>query len=157
LCLCPPSTVFATQPFLRLSVEQRENTTLTIFHGEAFLLGFLDLGLAGERIPAVLDALAGFALGLTACIGIATLIVAWGLWKLKPWAFWVHRLQLCTMDATEQAEREEVALVRRLQFVRWLVRTGRLTEQIVRKGEPAEEHEGALEPVEEISLGSLRK
>src|SRR5438067_2088901 len=70
-------------------------------------LGFLDLGLAGERIPAVLDALAGFALGLAACIGLATLVVAWGLWKLKPWAFWVHRLQLDTRDATEQAEREE--------------------------------------------------
>jgi hypothetical protein len=119
-------------------------------------LGFLDLGLAGERIPAVLDALAGFALGLAACIGLATLVVAWGLWKLKPWAFWVHRLQLCTRDATEQAEREELALVRRLQFVRWLVRTGKLTEQTVRKGEPAEEHEGSLEPVEEISPGSLQ-
>ena len=31
-------------------------------------LGFLGLGLAGERIPAVLDAIAGFALGLVACL-----------------------------------------------------------------------------------------
>lgn len=93
-------------------------------------LGFLGLGLAGERIPAPVDALAGFALGLVACVGLAMLVLAWGLWKLKPWAFRVHRLPLCTRDATEQAEREEMALIRRLQFVRWLVRTGKLTEQV---------------------------
>ena len=39
--------------------------------------------------------------------------------------------------AAEQAKLEECAMFRRLQFVRWLVRTGRLTEQIA--SEPVED------------------
>jgi hypothetical protein len=41
----------------------------------------------------------------------------------------------------KQAKREEVAIFRRLEFVRWLVRTGRLIEQTVRERESAEERE----------------
>ncbi len=46
--------------------------------------------------------------------------------------------------AAEQAKLEQCATFRRLQFVRWLVRTGRLTEQIAR--EPVEEHEDSTQP-----------
>ncbi len=35
--------------------------------------------------------------------------------------------------AAEQAKWKEVTIYRRLQFVRWLVRTGRLTEQTFRE------------------------
>lgn len=42
---------------------------------------------------------------------------------------------------------ESLAYYRRLQFVRWLVRTGRLTEQTVREQEPAEEREGSPQSV----------
>ncbi len=52
------------------------------------ILGFLGLGLAGERIPAVIDVIAGLALGIAVLIGLAYLIVGWGLWTLKRWAFW---------------------------------------------------------------------
>ena len=44
--------------------------------------------------------------------------------------------------AAEQAKLKQCATFRRLQFVRWLVRTGRLTEQITR--EPVEEHEDSM-------------
>ena len=46
--------------------------------------------------------------------------------------------------AAERAQREECARFRRLQFVRWLVRTGRLTEKIAR--EPVEEQEDSTHP-----------
>jgi uncharacterized membrane protein (DUF2068 family) len=52
------------------------------------ILGFLGLGLAGERIPGAIDAVAGVALGVAIIIGIAELVVGWGLWTLKRWAFW---------------------------------------------------------------------
>jgi uncharacterized membrane protein (DUF2068 family) len=52
------------------------------------ILGFLGLGLAGERIPGAIDAIAGVALGVAVIIGIAQLVVGWGLWTLKRWAFW---------------------------------------------------------------------
>ena len=39
-------------------------------------------------------------------------------------------LQLRRTYAAEQAQREGLDTFRRLQFVRWLVRTGKLTEQI---------------------------
>jgi hypothetical protein len=39
----------------------------------------------------------------------------------------------------EQAKREEALILRRLEFVRWLVRTSRLTEQTIREREAAEE------------------
>lgn len=42
-------------------------------------------------------------------------------------------LHLRRRYATEQAEWKEVTIYRRLQFVRWLVSTGRLTEQTVRE------------------------
>jgi uncharacterized protein Smg (DUF494 family) len=51
-----------------------------------------------------------------------------------------YLLQLREKYVAEQAKREEVTIFRRLEFVRWLVRTGRLTEQTVREREPAEEH-----------------
>jgi hypothetical protein len=53
-----------------------------------------------------------------------------------------YLLQLREKYVAEQAKSEEVATLRRLEFVRWLLRTGRLTEQSVREAEPAEEREG---------------
>ena len=50
-----------------------------------------------------------------------------------------YLLHLREKYVTEQAKREEVDIFRRLEFVRWLLRTGRLTEQTVREREPAEE------------------
>ncbi len=47
--------------------------------------------------------------------------------------------------SAEGDQLESLASYRRLQFVRWLVRTGRLSEQTVR--EAAEEREGSPEPV----------
>ncbi|BCL79472.1 hypothetical protein ccbrp13_19370 [Ktedonobacteria bacterium brp13] len=52
------------------------------------LLGFLGLGIAGHHIPGVLDALAITLLVVTLIIGVAALVVGWGLWTLKRWAFW---------------------------------------------------------------------
>jgi len=52
------------------------------------ILGFLGLGLAGEHIPRVIDAVAGIALGVALILGIAALVIGWGLWTLKRWAFW---------------------------------------------------------------------
>src|SRR5438094_8134397 len=52
------------------------------------ILGFLALGLAGEHIPRVIDAVAGVALGVALILGIAALVVGCGLWTLKRWAFW---------------------------------------------------------------------
>ena len=52
-------------------------------------------------------------------------------------------LQLRRKYADQQAKREESATFRRLQFVRWLVRTGRLTEQVVRQQEPDLVQEGS--------------
>ena len=57
--------------------------------------------------------------------------------------YWLLRLR--EQYVAEQARREECAIVRRLEFTRWLVRTGRLTEQAVRQAEPAEECEGSLQ------------
>ncbi len=51
-------------------------------------LGFLGLGLAGEHIPKVIDVVGGVALGFAVILGLAALVVGWGLWTLKPWAFW---------------------------------------------------------------------
>jgi hypothetical protein len=56
-------------------------------------------------------------------------------------------LQLREKYVAEQAKREDFAILRRLEFVRWLVRTGRLTEQTVREAEPAQEREGSPQPV----------
>jgi hypothetical protein len=51
-------------------------------------------------------------------------------------------LQLREQYVAQQAKRQESVFLRRLEFVRWLVRTGRLTEQTVREAEPGEEREG---------------
>ena len=56
-------------------------------------------------------------------------------------------LQLRGRYVTEQAKRQESVILRRLEFVRWLLRTGRLTEQTVREAEPGEEREGSPHPV----------
>ena len=45
-------------------------------------------------------------------------------------------LRLRRMYHAEEAKLEELAAFRRLQFVRWLVRTGRLTEQEVEERKP---------------------
>jgi uncharacterized membrane protein (DUF2068 family) len=52
------------------------------------ILGFLGLGIAGHHIPGVLGALAITLLIVSLIIGIAALVVGWGLWTLKRWAFW---------------------------------------------------------------------
>jgi len=52
------------------------------------LLGFLGLGIAGHHIPGVLNALAITLLVVALIIGVAALVVGWGLWTLKRWAFW---------------------------------------------------------------------
>jgi hypothetical protein len=46
-------------------------------------------------------------------------------------------LQLRRKYDAEEAKFEELATFRRLQFVRWLVRTGRLTEQGAEERKPA--------------------
>ncbi len=58
------------------------------------------------------------------------------------WAGFAEReisqlLHLRKRYATQQAGWEDVMIFRRLEFVRWLVKTGRLTEQTVREGEQA--------------------
>jgi hypothetical protein len=60
--------------------------------------------------------------------------------------FWLLRLR--EQYVAQQTKRQECIILRRLEFVRWLVRTGRLTEQTVRQREPAEEHEGFPESME---------
>jgi hypothetical protein len=58
-------------------------------------------------------------------------------------------------SAAEQDELNRLAAARRLQFARWLVTTGRLTEQIVevQEGEqPNEAHTGSYQPVQEVSI-----
>jgi hypothetical protein len=57
-----------------------------------------------------------------------------------------HLLQLRKAYAAQQAEREQSAMFRRLQFVRWLVRTGRLSEHVVRQQEAAQEQQGVPQP-----------
>ena len=52
------------------------------------ILGFVGIGLAGERLPGVVDAVAGIALVLAIIFGLAALVLGWGLWTLKPWAYW---------------------------------------------------------------------
>lgn len=52
------------------------------------ILGFLGLGLAGGRLPTVLDAIGGVLLGIAIIIGLVSLFVGWGLWTLRPWAYW---------------------------------------------------------------------
>ena len=56
-------------------------------------------------------------------------------------------LQLREQYAAQQAKRQESVILRRLEFVRWLLRTGRLTEQSVREAEPSEEREDSPQPV----------
>jgi hypothetical protein len=51
--------------------------------------------------------------------------------------YWL--LQLREQYVAEQAKRQESLILRRLEFVRWLVQTGRLTEQTVREREADEE------------------
>ena len=53
--------------------------------------------------------------------------------------YWLFQLR--EQYVAEQAKRQEALILRRLEFVRWLVRTGRLTEQTVREWEPVEERE----------------
>jgi hypothetical protein len=53
------------------------------------ILGFLGIGIAGGQIPRVLDVVAIVALVLLLIFGVANLVVGWGLWTLKAWAFWV--------------------------------------------------------------------
>ncbi|WP_165423420.1 DUF2127 domain-containing protein [Ktedonosporobacter rubrisoli] len=53
------------------------------------ILGFLGIGIAGSHIPKILDAIAIIALVLLIIFGLANLIVGWGLWTLKAWAFWI--------------------------------------------------------------------
>ena len=48
-------------------------------------------------------------------------------------------LQLREQYEAEKTQRQKFLILRRLEFIRWLVRTGRLTEQIVREKE--QEHE----------------
>ena len=52
------------------------------------ILGFLGLELAGGRIPTVLDAVGGVLLGIAIILGLVALLVGWGLWTLRPWAYW---------------------------------------------------------------------
>ena len=59
--------------------------------------------------------------------------------------YWLLRLR--EKYVAEQAKREEVAIIRRLEFVRWLLRTGTLTEWVVREQEPAHQREGSLQLV----------
>ena len=58
-----------------------------------------------------------------------------------------YLLQLREQYVAEQAKRQESVFLRRLEFVRWLVRTGKLTEQTVREWEPVEEREVSPKPV----------
>ena len=46
------------------------------------------------------------------------------------WLFHLHE-----RFVAEQTQREEALILRRLEFIRWLVRTGRLTEQTVKEEE----------------------
>jgi hypothetical protein len=50
--------------------------------------------------------------------------------------YWL--LQLRERYVAEQARRQEAATFARLRFIRWLLRTGRLTEQTTRQEEPVE-------------------
>ena len=50
--------------------------------------------------------------------------------------YWL--LQLRERYVAEQARRQEAAMFARLRFIRWLLRTGRLTEQATRQEEPVE-------------------
>lgn len=59
-----------------------------------------------------------------------------------PEIYWL--LHLREQYVAEQAKRQESVILRRLEFVRWLVRTGRLTEHTVREWEPVEEREISL-------------
>ncbi len=56
-------------------------------------------------------------------------------------------LRLCEQYAIEQANRQRSLILRRLEFVRWLVRTGRLSERTVRETELDEEREGSPQSV----------
>ena len=55
--------------------------------------------------------------------------------------------QLRRQYSAEGDKFESLVYYHRLQFIRWLVRTGRLTEQIVREREPVQAHESSEEPV----------
>ncbi len=50
------------------------------------ILGFV--GVAAFVHNSVLDAAAIIGLIIVALIAIAEIVAAWGLWTLKPWAFW---------------------------------------------------------------------
>ena len=52
------------------------------------ILGFLGLGLAGGRLPTVIDAIGSVVLVIAIILGLVALFVGWGLWTLRPWAFW---------------------------------------------------------------------
>jgi len=50
--------------------------------------------------------------------------------------FWLLRLR--EQYVAEEARRQEAVTFARLRFIRWLLRTGRLTEQTTRQEEPVE-------------------
>jgi hypothetical protein len=52
------------------------------------ILGFLGLGIIGEHFPGALTAVVTIGLVFAVLVGIADLVVGWGLWTLKSWAFW---------------------------------------------------------------------
>jgi hypothetical protein len=52
------------------------------------ILGFVGLGIIGEHFPRVFTAIVTIGLVIAILSGIAALIVGWGLWTLKSWAFW---------------------------------------------------------------------
>src|SRR5579862_9667713 len=57
------------------------------------VLGFFGIGVLGHHITGLVGHIVsgfGYVLGAGALlIALVTLFVAWGLWALKPWAFWV--------------------------------------------------------------------
>jgi hypothetical protein len=56
-------------------------------------------------------------------------------------------LQLREQYEAEKTQREVPLILRRLEFIRWLVRTGRLTEQTVREEELIKEREVFSQPL----------
>ncbi len=52
------------------------------------ILGFLGLGLVWGRLPTIIDAAGGVLLGIAIILGLVALFVGWGLWTLRPWAYW---------------------------------------------------------------------
>jgi hypothetical protein len=60
-------------------------------------------------------------------------------------AYWFIRLR--ERYEAEQAKRQQALILRRLEFVRWLVLTGKLTEQTVREQEQVKEREAFSQPL----------